>query len=239
MHVREVLTETLHRVHGTYMVRKWLSTDDRIRSSRSVLAAYWSERPSAAYVLNSSKLTWHAWRSWKSLEYLSSYQYVLKSMKSTYSVRRVAAAFLPNFLVVLHTSARTRWYVRAFIRIRFSTIWHPFPYLNPISLFGTILATMLTSLLCDILMLLTILFHPFLVVMIAGKDTKSVSFLKLAPFIHTGSTNDFLLFDPFIILLLSSKSGQKQWLLTFSLHCLCSPPPAYSLRATASLIDQL
>ena len=164
MHVREVLTETLHRVHGTYMVRKWLSTDDRIRSSRSVLAAYWSERPSAAYVLNSSKLTWHAWRSWKSLEYLSSYQYVLKSMKSTYSVRRVAAAFLPNFLVVLHTSARTRWYVRAFIRIRFSTIWHPFPYLNPISLFGTILATMLTSLLGDILMLLTILFHPFLVV---------------------------------------------------------------------------
>ena len=28
--------------------------------------------------------------------------------------------------------------------------------------------------------------------------------------------NDFLLFD------LSSKGGQKRWLLTFSLHCLCS-----------------
>ena len=31
-----------------------------------------------------------------------------------------------------------------------------------------------------------------LVVMIAVKDTKSVSFLKLEPFIFTGSTNDFL-----------------------------------------------
>ena len=37
--------------------------------------------------------------------------------------------------------------------------------------------------------------HPFLVVMIAVKDTKSVSFLKLEPFIHTGLLNDFLLFD--------------------------------------------
>ena len=50
---------------------------------------------------------------------------------------------------------------------------------------------MLTSLLRDILMLLTTLFpilkfvlsHPFLVVMIAVEDTKSVSFLKLEPFI--------------------------------------------------------
>ena len=44
--------------------------------------------------------------------------------------------------------------------------------------------------------------HPFLVVMIAVKDTKSVSFLKLELFIPTGLTNDFLLFDhiyPFII----------------------------------------
>ena len=40
---------------------------------------------------------------------------------------------------------------------------------------------------------------PFLVVMIAVKDTKSVSFLKLEPFFLTGSTNDFLLFDPFIV----------------------------------------
>ena len=39
----------------------------------------------------------------------------------------------------------------------------------------------------------------FLVVMTAVKDTKSVSFLKLEPFIPTGSTNDFLLFDPFIV----------------------------------------
>ena len=38
-------------------------------------------------------------------------------------------------------------------------------------------------------------FHPFLVVMIAVKDTKSVSFLKLELFIPTGLTNDFLLFD--------------------------------------------
>ena len=51
--------------------------------------------------------------------------------------------------------------------------------------------------------------------MIAVKDTKSVSFLKLEPFILTGLTNDFLLFDPF-------KGEQKRWLLTFSLHCLCS-----------------
>ena len=36
--------------------------------------------------------------------------------------------------------------------------------------------------------------HPFLVVMIAIKDTKSVSFLKVEPFIPTGSAN-----DPFIV----------------------------------------
>ena len=59
--------------------------------------------------------------------------------------------------------------------------------------------------------------------MIAVKDTKSVSFLKLEPFIPTNSTNDFILFDPFIVsVLVSCKDGQKQWLLTFSLHCLCS-----------------
>ena len=68
---------------------------------------------------------------------------------------------------------------------------------------------MLTSLLRDILILLTFKFisdikvctisHRILVVMIAVKDTKSVSFLKLEPFIPTGSTNDFLLFDPFIV----------------------------------------
>ena len=38
--------------------------------------------------------------------------------------------------------------------------------------------------------------HLFLVVMIAEKDTKSVSFLKLEPFIPMGLTNDFRLFDP-------------------------------------------
>ena len=38
-------------------------------------------------------------------------------------------------------------------------------------------------------------FHPFLVVTIAVKNTKSVSFLKLEPFIPTDLTNDFLLFD--------------------------------------------
>ena len=38
--------------------------------------------------------------------------------------------------------------------------------------------------------------HPLLVVTIAVKDTKSVSFLK---FIPTGSTNHFLLSDPFIV----------------------------------------
>ena len=41
--------------------------------------------------------------------------------------------------------------------------------------------------------------HPFLVVMIAVKDKKSVSILKLEPFIPTASTSDFLLFDPFIV----------------------------------------
>ena len=35
--------------------------------------------------------------------------------------------------------------------------------------------------------------------MIAVKDRKSISFFKLEPFISTGSTNDFLLFDPFIV----------------------------------------
>ena len=39
----------------------------------------------------------------------------------------------------------------------------------------------------------------FWVVMIAVKHRKSVSFLKLEPFIPTDSTNDFLLFDPFIV----------------------------------------
>ena len=38
--------------------------------------------------------------------------------------------------------------------------------------------------------------HPFL---IAVKDTKSVSFLKLELFSPMGSTNDFPLFDPFIV----------------------------------------
>ena len=37
--------------------------------------------------------------------------------------------------------------------------------------------------------------HSFLVVMIAVKDTKSVSFLKFESFIPTGLMNDFLLFD--------------------------------------------
>ena len=41
--------------------------------------------------------------------------------------------------------------------------------------------------------------HPFLLVMIAVKDRKSVSFLKLEPFILTSSTKDLLLFDPFIV----------------------------------------
>ena len=41
--------------------------------------------------------------------------------------------------------------------------------------------------------------HPFLVVVIAVKDTKSVSFLKFEPFIPTGLTSDFLLFDPFTV----------------------------------------
>ena len=36
-------------------------------------------------------------------------------------------------------------------------------------------------------------------VTIAVKDRKSDSFLKLEPFVPTGSTNDFLLFDPFIV----------------------------------------
>ena len=61
------------------------------------------------------------------------------------------------------------------------------------------------------------------VVMIAVKDRKSVSFLKLEPFIPTGSTNDFLLFDPFIV----SVFVQHVWTKAatshpFSLHCLCS-----------------
>ena len=54
--------------------------------------------------------------------------------------------------------------------------------------------------------------HPFLVVMIAVKDAKSVSFLKLKPFIPTALTNDFLLLDhiPSEFLFLSSKGGQKR-----------------------------
>ena len=58
----------------------------------------------------------------------------------------------------------------------------------------------------------------------AVKDTKSVSFFKLEPFIPTDLTYDFLLFDhiPSWFLFLASKGGQKGWLLTFSLHCSCS-----------------
>ena len=60
--------------------------------------------------------------------------------------------------------------------------------------------------------------------MIAVKDTKSVSFLKLELFMPTGLTNDFLLFDhiPSQFLFLFSKGGQKRRLLTFSLDCSCS-----------------
>ena len=43
-------------------------------------------------------------------------------------------------------------------------------------------------------------FHPFLAVMIAVKETKSVSFLKLEPFILTGLTNNFLSFKLIICL---------------------------------------
>ena len=82
-------------------------------------------------------------------------------------------------------------------------------------------------------MLLTALFpiskfmpsHSFLVVTIAVKDTRSVSFLKLGPFISTGLTNDFLLFDSFIVFVLSSKG----------VH----PTTTYSLRASASFTDRL
>ena len=35
--------------------------------------------------------------------------------------------------------------------------------------------------------------------MIAAKDTKSVFFLKIGTIHPTGSTNDFVLFDPFIV----------------------------------------
>ena len=58
---------------------------------------------------------------------------------------------------------------------------------------------------------------------------KGVSFLKLEPFIPTGSTNDFLLFDPFKVFVF------LQHLLTFSLHYV-HPPPTYLLRASASLL---
>ena len=60
-------------------------------------------------------------------------------------------------------------------------------------------------------------------VMIAVKDRKSVSFFKLVTFIPMDSTNDSLLFDPFIVsVFVEHFCGQKQWLLTFSLHCLYS-----------------
>ena len=52
---------------------------------------------------------------------------------------------------------------------------------------------------CKIFRINVVQSHPFLVVTIAVKDTKSVSFLKLEPFNPTGSTNYFLLSDPFIV----------------------------------------
>ena len=71
---------------------------------------------------------------------------------------------------------------------------------------------MLTSLLRDILMLLTILIP----------------------------TKKFVLFHPFLLfsqfLFLSSKGGQKRWLLTFSLHCSCSFTSHYSFPPPPRLL---
>ena len=63
--------------------------------------------------------------------------------------------------------------------------------------------------------------------MIAVKDRKSVSFLKLEPFIPTGSTNVFLLFEPFIVSFFVQHVGTEA--VTF--HSI-----VYSLRASASFI---
>ena len=59
----------------------------------------------------------------------------------------------------------------------------------------------------------------------------------LGSFIPMGSTNVFLFFY-FIpnsqFLFLSSMCGQKRWLLTFSLHCLCSSTSRPLIRSLAS-----
>ena len=77
--------------------------------------------------------------------------------------------------------------------------------------------------------------------MIVVKDRKRVSFLKSKPFIPTGSTNDFLLFDPLIDSFCfcpacADKSGDFSPF--HSIVCV-HPPPTYSLRASASFNDRL
>ena len=94
--------------------------------------------------------------------------------------------------------------------VRSSTLPHPFPGLNPISLFGTILhAPPSTS------------FTAFRAINVAG----------FAEHLRSVRNNDvdkcvartiFFYLIPSWFLFLSSMGGQKRWLLTFSLHCLCS-----------------
>ena len=83
-------------------------------------------------------------------------------------------------------------------------------------------------------------FHPFLVVMMAAKDRKSVSCLKLEPFIPTDSTNVFLLFDPFIVSVFGPACADKSGDFSpFHSIVYVHPPPTYSLCASASFTDRL
>ena len=71
----------------------------------------------------------------------------------------------------------------------------------------------------------------------AISPTKSVSFLKLEPFIPTGSMDGFLLFDPFIVSVFVQHGRTKA--VTSHSIVYVHPPPTYSLRASASFTDRL
>ena len=75
--------------------------------------------------------------------------------------------------------------------------------------------------------------------MIAVKDTKSVSFLKLEPFIPMDVTDDFLLFDPFMVSVFVQQGRPKAVTSHLFIVNVHHAPPTYSLRAFASFTDRL
>ena len=77
--------------------------------------------------------------------------------------------------------------------------------------------------------------HPFLVVMLAVKDRKSVLFLKFEPLIPTGYTNDFRLFHSFCFC--PACANKNCDFSPFYSIVYVHPPPTYAHRA--SFTDRL